>query len=354
MGLYDIAYMLAVPGHDGHRAEGRRRADRAAAHRASRTPTDRSAPAIRATRRPPSRGPSAEVPAVPYGTWEQLRSGRDVAILAVGTMVQPGARRGGAARRRGDRRGGGQLPVPQAARRRHARVGRAATSRLVVTVEEGTVVNGFGAISRRELQTPTPRCGSLPRRARPPHGAGAARRAARDVRAHRRRDRAPDHRAPSRGELRGAMNVGVVGNPRYAGLAAVLGMAARAAQPRHHALHRARLEPYWPAPLPHLEPAARRRSTRWSPSAATAPCSGAPACSAAAGAGPRRQSRPGRLPHHRHARDPRSGARPRCRRATTSPSGGRRSPRDLSAAGASRASRSRSTTSPSTRAGWPG
>ena len=34
MGLYDIAYMLAVPGHDGHGAEGRRRADRPAPLRA--------------------------------------------------------------------------------------------------------------------------------------------------------------------------------------------------------------------------------------------------------------------------------------------------------------------------------
>ena len=33
--------------------------------------------------------PPAGITAVPYGSWEQLRPGKDVAILAVGTMVQP-------------------------------------------------------------------------------------------------------------------------------------------------------------------------------------------------------------------------------------------------------------------------
>ena len=102
MGLYDIAYMLAVPGmtvtapKDGDELIG------CSAPR-WRTPAARSAPATRATRRPPSRGRSAEIPAVPYGTWELLRPGRDVAILAVGTMVQPALAGGRAARGRGHR-----------------------------------------------------------------------------------------------------------------------------------------------------------------------------------------------------------------------------------------------------------
>ena len=59
MGLYDIAYMLAVPGHDGHRAEGRRRDAGAAAHgaRARRRPVLPCA--IRAT--------SCPTPVPPHG-----------------------------------------------------------------------------------------------------------------------------------------------------------------------------------------------------------------------------------------------------------------------------------------------
>ena len=33
--------------------------------------------------------PVAQIPAVPFGTWEQLKPGKDVALLAVGTMVLP-------------------------------------------------------------------------------------------------------------------------------------------------------------------------------------------------------------------------------------------------------------------------
>src|SRR5256885_14905172 len=33
--------------------------------------------------------PAAEVPPVPYGTWELLRKGKDCAILAVGGMCKP-------------------------------------------------------------------------------------------------------------------------------------------------------------------------------------------------------------------------------------------------------------------------
>src|SRR5256885_15290628 len=40
-------------------------------------------------RAPGEAPPVAEVPAVPYGTWELLRKGKDCAILAVGVMCKP-------------------------------------------------------------------------------------------------------------------------------------------------------------------------------------------------------------------------------------------------------------------------
>ena len=66
MGLYDIAYMLAVPEHDGHRAEGRDGDARRCCAPRSRTTAARSRFAIRATRRPTSRPPIAEIEPVPY------------------------------------------------------------------------------------------------------------------------------------------------------------------------------------------------------------------------------------------------------------------------------------------------
>ena len=86
MGLYDIAYMLAVPGmtvtapKDGRELLGLLRA--LTQHRAGpscvRYPRDVAPDVV---------PPLAEIPPVPYGTWEVLRQGREVAILAVGTMV---------------------------------------------------------------------------------------------------------------------------------------------------------------------------------------------------------------------------------------------------------------------------
>jgi 1-deoxy-D-xylulose-5-phosphate synthase len=154
MGLYDIAYMLAVPGmtvtapKDGDELIGLLRAG--LAHSGgpfcTRYPRDKA---------PADPRPAAEIPAVPYGTWEQLRSGREVAILAVGTMV---------------------LPAVQAAKLLAAEgiectvvncrflkpldtaMLDALTARhhTLVTVEEGTIVNGFGAYLAETLQTTHP------------------------------------------------------------------------------------------------------------------------------------------------------------------------------------------------------
>ena len=76
-------------GDDGDGAQGRRRADRPAPHRAgahggpfcTRYPRDKA---------PAEPRPAAEIPAVPYGTWEQLRRGQG--------RRDPGRRHHGAAR----------------------------------------------------------------------------------------------------------------------------------------------------------------------------------------------------------------------------------------------------------------
>jgi 1-deoxy-D-xylulose-5-phosphate synthase len=154
MGLYDIAYMLAVPGmtvtapKDGEELIGLLKT--ALAHHAgpfcTRYPRDKAPAEPRGV---------AEIPAVPYGTWEQLRSGSDIGILAVGTMVAPAL--GAAELLAAD---GVDCAVVncrflkpmddallEALTQRH---------RILVTVEEGTVVNGFGAYLAETLQTTHP------------------------------------------------------------------------------------------------------------------------------------------------------------------------------------------------------
>ena len=154
MGLYDIAYMLAVPGmtvtapKDGDELVGLLRT--ALLHSGgpfcTRYPRDKV---------PMEPRPVAEVPAVPYGTWESLREGRDLAILAVGTMVHP-------ALHAAERLAASGIDAAvvncrflkpldstmlEAIAREH---------RTIVTVEEGTVVNGFGAYLAEMLQTTRP------------------------------------------------------------------------------------------------------------------------------------------------------------------------------------------------------
>ncbi len=154
MGLYDIAYMLAVPGmtvtapKDGDELIGLLRA--ALLHTSgpfcTRYPRDKA---------PGEPRPVSEVPPVPYGTWERLREGADVAILAVGTMVQPAM--GAAGLLQSD---GLDCTVvncrflkPMDAAMLEMLAQR---HRILVTVEEGTVVNGFGAYLAETLQTTHP------------------------------------------------------------------------------------------------------------------------------------------------------------------------------------------------------
>jgi 1-deoxy-D-xylulose-5-phosphate synthase len=154
MGLYDIAYMLAVPGmtvtapKDGDELIGLLRT--AMAHTdgpfCTRYPRDKV---------PTDPRPASEIPGVPYGTWELLRSGGEVAILAVGTMVQPAL----AAAERLEAEGIDCSVVNARFLKPMDQVMLArlvAAHRTLVTVEEGTVVNGFGAYLSETLQTTSP------------------------------------------------------------------------------------------------------------------------------------------------------------------------------------------------------
>ena len=149
-GAFDIAYMLLVPGMtvtapmDGAELIGLMRTG--LSHNAGpysiRYPRD----AV-----PAEVPPTSEIAPVPYGSWEVLRSGSGMAILAVGTMVLEAL----------------------AAADELAALGIEATvvncrflkpfdenvlrdvldaHTHVLTVEEGTVVNGFGAFMAREIQ----------------------------------------------------------------------------------------------------------------------------------------------------------------------------------------------------------
>jgi 1-deoxy-D-xylulose-5-phosphate synthase len=149
MGLYDIAYLLAVPGmtvtapKDGDELVGLLKT--ALRHTggpfSTRYPRDKA---------PADPKPVAQVPPVPFGSWEQLRAGKDVALLAVGTMVLPALDAAGRLAADGVEASvincRFMKPYDRAMLERIA-----GTTRLVVTIEEGTVVNGFGAYLGREL-----------------------------------------------------------------------------------------------------------------------------------------------------------------------------------------------------------
>jgi 1-deoxy-D-xylulose-5-phosphate synthase len=143
MGLYDIAYMLAVPNvavtapKDGAEMLGLLRTGLAhdAGPFALRYPRDVVPEPV------PDVG---QIAPVPFGTWEVLRQGTELAVLAVGTMV-------GHALRAADTLAEEGLDVTVVNCRflkPHDEVTLAAIlaqHRQILVVEEGTVVNGFGA-----------------------------------------------------------------------------------------------------------------------------------------------------------------------------------------------------------------
>jgi 1-deoxy-D-xylulose-5-phosphate synthase len=149
MGLYDVAYMLAVPGMtvtapmNGREMLGLLRT--AASHdgpfalRYPRDATPDSVPAM------------ADIEAVPYGTWEVVRRGSELAILATGTMVLPSLEAANALAPSG-------IDVTVVNCRfikpydALTLAGIIADHKQVLVVEEGTVVNGFGALMARVIE----------------------------------------------------------------------------------------------------------------------------------------------------------------------------------------------------------
>jgi 1-deoxy-D-xylulose-5-phosphate synthase len=154
IGLYDIAYMLAVPGmtvtqpRDGAELVGLLRCalQRKEGPFALRYPRDSA---------PGAAPPAAEVAPIEYGTWEILREGSECAILAVGVMCEPAMQAAELLTAEGfdptvvncrfikplDR------PMLEDLVARH---------KLLVTVEDGVAVNGFGAYVASEVEFMAP------------------------------------------------------------------------------------------------------------------------------------------------------------------------------------------------------
>jgi 1-deoxy-D-xylulose-5-phosphate synthase len=112
------------------------------------------------TRYPRDKAPAeprraSEIPPVPYGSWELLRRGKETAILAVGTMVLPalGAAELLAAEGIDCAVVNCRFLKPLDDAMLESLVQR---YRIFVTVEEGTIVNGFGAYLSETLQTTHP------------------------------------------------------------------------------------------------------------------------------------------------------------------------------------------------------
>ena len=143
MGLYDIAYMLAVPGmtvtapRNGAELLGLLRTGMA--HTAGpfsvRYPRDASPDIV---------PPISDIAPVPFGTWEVVRRGAEFAVLAVGTMVEQSLAAADVLAAEGL-----SLTVVNCRfLKPHDEVtlnALLANHRQILVVEEGTVVNGFGA-----------------------------------------------------------------------------------------------------------------------------------------------------------------------------------------------------------------
>ena len=155
-GLYDIAYMLAIPNmtvtapKNGREMLGllRSAVEHTSGPFALRYPRD-AAPDL-----PPAIG---EIDPVPYRTWEVLRQGtpKEVAILAVGTMVLPSLAAA-------ETLAGEGLSVTVVNCRylkpydELTLAAVVADHKHLLVVEEGTVVNGFGAYMASVVATMDP------------------------------------------------------------------------------------------------------------------------------------------------------------------------------------------------------
>lgn len=160
MGLYDLAYMLTVPHmtvtapKDGAELIGLLRCalQHAGGPFSLRYPRDQA----------PGEAPlAAEVAPTPYGTWEVLRRGKDCAILAVGVMCQPALAAAEILAAEGMDVGVVNCrflkPLDHAVLDQLVR-----EHRVLVTVEDGAVVNGFGAYLAGLVQTTAPEVRVVP------------------------------------------------------------------------------------------------------------------------------------------------------------------------------------------------
>jgi 1-deoxy-D-xylulose-5-phosphate synthase len=143
MGLYDIAYMLSIPGatvtahRDGTELLGllRTSMENRNGPFSLRYPRDASPDIV---------APMSEIAPVPYATWEVVRRGSELAVLAVGTMVNNAL----AAADILAAEGMSVTIVNCRFLKPHDEVtlnAILADHRYLLVVEEGTVVNGFGS-----------------------------------------------------------------------------------------------------------------------------------------------------------------------------------------------------------------
>ncbi len=143
-GLYDIAYMLAIP-HMTVTAPASGAELIGLLRTAMSHDTDPFSIRYPRDAAPDVVGPARDIPAVPYGTWDVLRKGRDeVAILAVGTMVAE-------ATKAAETLAADGLDVTVVNCRFLKPIDQLSLAaltqdhKMLLVVEEGTVVNGFGA-----------------------------------------------------------------------------------------------------------------------------------------------------------------------------------------------------------------
>ena len=154
MGLYDIAYMLAIPGmtvtapKDGAEMLALVRAgvEQKNGPFCLRYPRDATPDVVPEL---------SKIPPVKHGTWEVLRRGHDFAILAVGTMVYPSLAAAETLAAEG-------LDVTVVNCRYIKPYDEVTLNAVladhthVLTIEEGTVINGFGAHMCAVIQTLAP------------------------------------------------------------------------------------------------------------------------------------------------------------------------------------------------------
>jgi 1-deoxy-D-xylulose-5-phosphate synthase len=142
MGIYDIAYMLAIPGMTVTAPK-----DSTEMLALLRAGADHDGPfSLRYPRdaAPDVPPPMAEIAPTPHGTWEVVRRGADTAVLAVGTMVLPSL----AAAETLAAEGLSITVVNCRYLKPYDSLTLAAIladHRQLLVIEEGTVVNGFGA-----------------------------------------------------------------------------------------------------------------------------------------------------------------------------------------------------------------